>query len=87
MDVRVRLFAALRDVAGARELRLELPDGASVADLKTRLGETYPALNALLDRVVCAMDDEYVAPDERIAPGAEVALIPPVSGGADAREA
>ena len=81
MKVYVRLFAGLRDAIGAREVTVELPDGASIYELKARLGENYPAVQPMLDRVVCAIDDEYVSADERVRDGAEVALIPPVSGG------
>jgi molybdopterin synthase catalytic subunit len=84
VKVTVRLFAGLREAAGARELTLELTDGASIADIKRRFGDAYPAVRPLLGRVVCAVDDEYVADDETVREGAEVALIPPVSGGARA---
>jgi MoaE-MoaD fusion protein len=83
MNVRIRLFAALRDAVGAREITMEIRDGATINELKSRLGEAYPAVQVMLDRVVCAIDDEYVSPDEQIRAGAEVALIPPVSGGAE----
>jgi molybdopterin converting factor subunit 1 len=81
MNVSVRLFAGLRDAVGARVLSLELPAGATVVDLKQRLGDDYPAIREMLDKAACAMADEYVARDERLRDGAEVALIPPVSGG------
>jgi molybdopterin synthase catalytic subunit len=84
VKVTVRLFAGLREAAGARELTLDLPDGASVADVKRRFGDAYPGVQPLLERVVCAIDDEYVADDETVREGSEVALIPPVSGGASA---
>jgi len=64
-------------------LSLELDDGATVADLKERLARDYPRLGPILPRVACAIDDEYVAFEERLRDGAEVALIPPVSGGAE----
>ena len=73
MKVHVRLFAGLRDAIGAREVAVELPEGASVYELKARLGETYPAVQPMLDRVVCAIDDEYVSADERVRDGADVA--------------
>lgn len=77
MQVRVRLFAALRERAGTGELPLELPDGARVADAKERL-------RSILDGVpvVMAVNQEYAADDAELSPGDELALIPPVSGGA-----
>ena len=77
----VRLFAGLRDAVGARVVVVEVPEGASVALLKARLGEEYPAVSAMLGTAVCAMDDEYVRSDELVREHVEVALIPPVSGG------
>jgi MoaE-MoaD fusion protein len=76
MTVRVRLFAMLRERAGADELELELPDGARVADALARLG-------ALAEGVplVMAVNREYAREDEPLDPGDELALIPPVSGG------
>jgi molybdopterin synthase catalytic subunit len=84
MEVSLRLFASLHDLVGARQLRIELDDGATVDDLKTRLSADYPAVQPMIDRVVFAVDDEYVSFDERLREGAEVAAIPPVSGGAKA---
>ena len=75
MRVTVRLFAGLRERAG--RARLELEDVATVADVWPRLGlgEEPPGLMYALNR-------EYVAADAALADGDEVALIPPVSGGA-----
>lgn len=81
MNVSVRLFAGLRDAVGARLVTLELPESATVVQLKQRLGDEYPVVRAMLDTAVCAIDDEYVPADERIREHVEVALIPPVSGG------
>jgi len=81
VKVSLLLFASLREAVGERALSLELDEGATVADLKERLAREYPRLGPILPRVVCAIDDEYVAFEERLRDGAEVALIPPVSGG------
>lgn len=77
MLVRVRLFAALRERAGSDELELELPDGAVVADALGRL----EALTGDLTTVM-AVNREYARGDTALQPGDELALIPPVSGGA-----
>jgi molybdopterin synthase catalytic subunit len=76
MHVRVRLFAQLRERAGAHEVEIELPDGALVSDALERLGEVTDGI-----RVVMAVNHEYADPDVSLAPGDELALIPPVSGG------
>jgi molybdopterin synthase catalytic subunit len=76
MHVRVRLFAGLRERAGAAEVELELPDGAVVGDALARMtkiaGDTP---------VVMAVNQEYADADAPLHPGDELALIPPVSGG------
>jgi MoaE-MoaD fusion protein len=76
MHVRVRLFAMLRERAGAEELELELPDGARVQDA---LDHVESLTNGI--RVVMAVNQEYAAPDDELHAGDEIALIPPVSGG------
>jgi molybdopterin converting factor subunit 1 len=77
MQVRVRLFAVLRERAGAAELELELPEGARVAD-------ALAAVEGLADGVplVMAVNREYASADAPLSAGDELALIPPVSGGA-----
>jgi molybdopterin synthase catalytic subunit len=77
MNVRVRLFAGLRDRAGADEVELELPEGARVADALERLSHVAGGV-----RVVMAVNREYADADARLEAGDELALIPPVSGGA-----
>ena len=76
MNVTVRLFAQLRERAGSSELELELPDGARVLDALERLGEVTDGLP-----VVMAVNREYADEQQELAPGDELALIPPVSGG------
>jgi len=79
MHVRVRLFAMLRERAGAGELELELPDGARVRDALA--AEPVAALAGGLP-LVMAVNRSYADADAPLAPGDELALIPPVSGGA-----
>jgi molybdopterin converting factor subunit 1 len=82
MDVRIRLFAQLRQTAGSEFLDTELPDGATVADALRELARR-PPLDAVLDRlpVRMAVNRELAASDLRLHPGDELALLPPVSGG------
>jgi molybdopterin synthase catalytic subunit/molybdopterin converting factor small subunit len=76
MQIRVRLFAALRERAGIAERQLELAEGASVADVwrELELGDEPPG-------IAYARNREYASRDTVLADGDEVALIPPVSGG------
>ena len=76
MQVRVRLFAALRERAGAGEVELELPDDARVADAIERLGDVVDGVP-----VVMAVNQAYADNDSPLQAGDELALIPPVSGG------
>jgi molybdopterin synthase catalytic subunit len=82
LKVNVRLFAGLHDLIGQRDLTLELRDGSTVDQLRERLGEQYPVVTPFLATLVCAVDDEYVDIDHQLQDGDDVALIPPVSGGA-----
>lgn len=81
MIVHVRLFARARDLAGADVLRVELPDGATVADLRRRIAADYPALASLLARSALAVANEFAADSLVLSADAEIALLPPVSGG------
>jgi molybdopterin synthase catalytic subunit len=76
MHLRVRLFAGLRQRAGADAVELELPDGASVAEALERLGWLTGGTP-----VVMAVNQEYAEPSATLQAGDELALIPPVSGG------
>ncbi len=85
MHVEVRLFAVFRERAGRETLSLELADGATVADAVAAAGRE-PGLDEILQRmhVRAALNREYVDYDVAISDGDELALIPPVSGGATA---
>ena len=82
MDVRIRLFAQLRERAGSEFLDTELADGATVADALRELAQR-PPLDALLARlpVRMAVNRELAGADVRLHAGDELALLPPVSGG------
>ena len=77
MEVVVRLFAGLRERAGTGERRLELPEGSRVADVWALL-----ELGKQPGGLLYAVNREYAAADTPLSAGDEVALIPPVSGGA-----
>jgi molybdopterin converting factor subunit 1 len=86
MTVSVRLFAILRERAGRDSVEIELPEGATVGDAFARLAET-PGLAELVERMPLrmAVNREYASEGAPIAPGDELAVIPPISGGAPAR--
>jgi MoaD family protein len=77
--VRVRLFAALRELAGASDVEVS---GATVGDVVTALSERYGERFAKVARAgSVVVDGERVPTDRALADGDEVALLPPVSGG------
>lgn len=76
MVVTIRLFAMLRERAGAGEIELDLPEGARVRDALDRLDDLAGGLP-----LVMAINRDYADADSELRPGDELALIPPVSGG------
>ena len=73
--ITVRLFAGLRERAGSDHIELDLPDDARASDV-------LAAMDLLPGQCIVALDMEYASPDALVHAGQEVALIPPVSGGA-----
>jgi molybdopterin converting factor subunit 1 len=76
----VRLFAGLRERAGADHVEVELPAGASVADLLAAMGTT-PVGELAPRSCIVALNREYAGADAVVGESDEVALVPPVSGG------
>src|SRR5262245_16267436 len=85
MRIRVRLFAIQRELAGTREVPIELAEGGSVEDAWAALVTRYPALAPGRAFVRFARNADYADPGTRLADGDGLAGIPPVSGGAGER--
>jgi molybdopterin synthase catalytic subunit/molybdopterin converting factor small subunit len=85
--VEVRAFGGIAERAGLTVLPVELPDGASVADLRAALAAAHPAIAPLLPRCAVAVDLEVADADVVLDGGEEVAVLPPVAGGSDAEGA
>ena len=83
MRLRVRLFAVQRELAGTREVGLELADGATIEDGWAALVECFPVLAPGRPSVRFARNGVYADPDTILSDGDELACIPPVSGGAE----
>jgi len=81
MHVRVRLFAIQRELAGARQIPLELAEGAVVEDAWAAIALRFPVLAPGRPSVRFARNGDYAEPGTVLADGDEVAFIPPVSGG------
>lgn len=82
MRIRVRLFAIQRELAGTRAVELELPAGATIEFAWRALVQLHPSLAPGRAFVRFARNADYAAADTRLEDGDELAVIPPVSGGA-----
>jgi molybdopterin converting factor subunit 1 len=83
MRITIKLFARLREIAGAGKLERELADGATVGDLLAALRAEFPRLAEVTARTITSVNQEFAPPDRPLRDGDEVAIFPPVSGGAD----
>lgn len=81
MTLVIYYFAALRDLLGMSEERLELVGPADVAELARVLAERHPRLGPHLGSVRFAVNETFVDATAQLASGDVVALIPPVTGG------
>ena len=82
MHVKLLFFASLKDIVGSRQLDLDIPSGATVNDLLERLESRYPGFRRYRPVLLTSVNEEYVDKQAVISDGDEVALFPPVSGGA-----
>jgi molybdopterin converting factor small subunit len=80
VTVKVLLFARYGEAANASSIAVEVPEGATLADLWTRVRAQVPALTAE-DRPLFSCDRAYAREDRVIAGNEEIAVFPPVSGG------
>ncbi len=83
--VRIRLFAIQRELAGTREVRIDLPGGSDVEAAWDALVMRYPVLVPGRPSMRFARNGEYADPTTLLTDGDEVAMIPPVSGGTGRR--
>jgi molybdopterin converting factor subunit 1 len=81
MRVTVRLFARLRDIAGAAELSRDVASGATIGDLWRQLALEFPELAGYERSISTAVNADYARMDQVVGEGDEVAFLPPVSGG------
>lgn len=82
MHVSILFFGVLKDVAGLARDELEIGDDATLGELFDRCAERWPALRKHEGSIVMARNREFAKRSDRLAPGDEVAFLPPVSGGA-----
>jgi molybdopterin synthase catalytic subunit len=82
MHVVVRLFGAVREELGEKELSVALSEGSRVRDLRALLARDHPVLDRFGERLAAAVNLEIAPPDTELRDGDEVAFLPPVAGGA-----
>jgi MoaE-MoaD fusion protein len=81
MRVQVLAFAQAREAIGAARVEIELPAGSRVSDAIAQLAARHPALRAIVPHLAIAVNRELVRGEPVLTDGAELALLPPVSGG------
>ncbi len=81
MRVTVRLFARLRDIAGAPELARDVAPGSTIGTLWRALAQEFPELAQYERSISSAVNADYAKMDRTLLDGDEVAFLPPVSGG------
>lgn len=81
MHVTVRLFARLREIAGAAEIGRDVPDGSTARNVWDSLVGEFPDLAAYATSISVAVNEEYDRMTTTVKDGDEVAFLPPVSGG------
>ena len=81
MIVEVKLFAVAKQRVGTATCTVELPDSATVADLRRELSRQVPELADVMSSMLFAVGTEYATDSTIISAGDEIACIPPVSGG------
>ena len=81
MQIRVKLFALMREKAGTDTIALEVPAGANLSQAIAALVRHYPMLEPYMANTRCSLHMDFVGPETSLAEGDELALIPPVSGG------
>ncbi len=82
MKVRVLFFGQLKDLAGASDTTVELPAGSRLADLLAHCEARIPGLQRFTASMAMSINQEYASPEAELGADDEVALLPPVSGGA-----
>jgi MoaD family protein len=81
MKIKVKLYAAVRDIVGAREEEVEFKEGTTVMMLLEDYIRRFPKIEKYKDHLILSVNKEYGAPGRVLKDGDEVTFLPPVSGG------
>jgi len=82
MQVTVKFFATYREITGSKEVQVRLSEGASLRTLLDSIYAKHPRLKGFEDTMLLAVNHEFAEPSAKLREGDEVALMPPMSGGA-----
>jgi MoaE-MoaD fusion protein len=81
MKISVQFYAQLRDLAGASELQVDLPDKATVSDLLAKIYERMPALRPRDRSILIGAGVDFVDRNYKLKPNDEISIMPPAQGG------
>lgn len=81
MRIKVKLFASFRDIVGAKEEELEMPEGTTVQALLEDYIRRFPKMDRFREHIILSVNREYGASARVLRDGDEVSFLPPVSGG------
>ncbi|MRS02933.1 molybdopterin converting factor subunit 1 [bacterium] len=81
MKIDVTLFATLKELAGKRQINIEVGEPATVSKLLAEIANQYPQIKNSSENVLVSINQEFASRDQIIVNGDEVAMFPPVSGG------
>jgi len=81
MKIKVKLFAAFRDIAGAKEEDITVAEGTTVQQLLENYIARFPQMGKFREHIILSVNKDYGAPTRVLRDGDEVSFLPPVSGG------
>ena len=81
MRIKVKLFAAFREIVGAKEEELNLKDGTTIQMLLDDYVRRFPQMDRYREHIILSVNKEYGPPAKVLKEGDEVSFLPPVSGG------
>lgn len=81
MQIKLLFFASIKDIVGARQMDVDVPDGATIKDVFDGLESKYPRIAPYRSIVLTSVNEEYKDQATPVSEGDEVAFFPPVSGG------
>ncbi|MGB2963268.1 MAG: MoaD/ThiS family protein [Anaerolineales bacterium] len=81
ITVQVLFFATIRSIIGLKKMEIELPEGSTVRDLKTRIAELYPQADQAIESMLTSVNRIFSDEDTCLFDQAEIAFFPHISGG------